>query len=267
MTEQTLKILIVDDNLELRHLLKTTFNVITNCEILMARTGSEALNIIRQERPHIVFLDIMMPGDIDGFGVCEFVKSSSAFKDCFVVILTAKTLQSDKEYGLSIGADKYITKPFSPMYLVEMVKEWRLEYLVKKETILVVEDDEDLLRLIAKTLRQEHYNVIATEKGTEAIEIIKSQKVDLVITDIMMPEKDGIEVIDEIFELNSAMPIIAITGNLFFISAASDQNFSHLLGVKHVLKKPFTLTELHTAVVNVLKPQTTKKAIANNEGI
>jgi YesN/AraC family two-component response regulator len=55
MTEQTLKILVVDDNQSLRNLLNTTFNIIPNCEIFNAQNGSEALNIIRKERPHIVF--------------------------------------------------------------------------------------------------------------------------------------------------------------------------------------------------------------------
>lgn len=253
MTEEALKILIVDDNQSLRNLLYTTFSTITNCEVLIARNGSEALNIIRHDRPHIMFLDIMMPGYIDGYSVCEFVKSSNTFKDTYIVMLTAKSQQVDEQYAISLGADKYITKPFSPIQLIELINAWRTEKYGEKETILLIDDDEELLKMMSEALRQENYSVITTEKGTEAIEIIKSQKVDLVITDIMMPEKDGIEVINEIFEFDSTMPIIAITGNLFFLSADSDSKSSHLLGVKSVLKKPLTLPELLTAVVDVLK--------------
>jgi DNA-binding response OmpR family regulator len=253
MIEQKLKILIVDDNQSLRNLLNTTFNIISNCEIFNAQNGSEALNLIRKERPQIVFLDIMMPGDIDGYSVCEFVKSSNTFKDTFVVILTAKAQKGDMEYGISLGADKYLTKPFSPLNLIKVIKDWRIENFAEKETILVIDDDEDLLNMMSKALHKENYDVITTQKSTEIIDIIKSQKINLIITDIMMPEKDGIDLIDEIFEFDDSMPIIAITGNLFFLSAVSDPQSARLLGVRKVLKKPFTLPELNKTVTDVLK--------------
>lgn len=254
MIEHKLKILVVDDNQSLRNLLNTTFSIVKNCDVLNAKNGSEALNIIRRERPDIVFLDIMMPGEIDGYGVCEFVKTSTTFQDTFIVMLTAKGQQADQQYAITLGADQYFTKPFSPLHLVDVVEEWRAEHYGKKETILVVDDDQELLNSMSETLIQENYNVITTQKGTEVVDIIKSQKIDLVIADIMMPEKDGIEVIADIFEFDAMMPIIAITGNLFFLSADSDKKSSHLLGVKNVLKKPFTLPELKTTVADVLKP-------------
>jgi DNA-binding response OmpR family regulator len=254
MNDQTLKILVVDDNQSLRQLLNTTFSIVSDCEILNAQNGSEALNIIRTERPHIVFLDIMMPGEIDGYGVCEFVKSSMTFQDTFIVMLTAKGQQADQEYAISLGADIYLTKPFSPVHLIDVVEKWRAEHCGKKETILIVDDDQDLLNIMSETLIQQNYNVITTQKGIDVVDIVKSQKIDLVIADIMMSEKDGIEVIADIFAFDATMPIIAITGNLFFLAADSDQKSSHLLGVKNVLKKPFTLAELKTTVADVLKP-------------
>jgi CheY-like chemotaxis protein len=201
----------------------------------------------------------MMPGDIDGYSVCEFVKTSNTFKDTFIVMLTAKAQSSDKEYAISLGADKYLTKPFSPLNLIKVINDWRIENSAEKKTILVIDDDEELLYLISKTLDQENYHVITTQKSTEIINILKSQKIDLIITDIMMPEKDGIAVIDEVFEFDNTLPIIAITGNLFFVSAVSNPESACLLGVMDVLKKPFTLLELKTTVADALKQKAVEK--------
>ncbi len=123
---EKIKILIVDDNVQMRNLLRITFSNYPNCELFQAQNGAEALAIIHSEHPHIVFLDIMMPGEIDGLGVCECVKTSN-FKDCFIVLLSAKGQKSDMEKGYSVGADMYLTKPFSPLALIEIVEKYKAQ--------------------------------------------------------------------------------------------------------------------------------------------
>ncbi|MFI3120366.1 MAG: response regulator [Methylococcaceae bacterium] len=115
-----MKILIVDDNLQMRTLLRITFSTKPNREIIEAENGVDALNIIRTQHIDIMFLDIMMPGEIDGLEVCKFVKTSE-YKSCFVVLLSAKGQKADIELGLEMGADMYLTKPFSPLVLLELV--------------------------------------------------------------------------------------------------------------------------------------------------
>ncbi len=116
-----MKILIVDDNVQMRNLLRITFSSNPTYELFQAQSGIEALDLVHSEKPDIVFLDIMMPGEIDGLGVCEHIKSSE-YKSCFVVLLSAKGQKTDIERGLAIGADMYLTKPFSPLALVEIVE-------------------------------------------------------------------------------------------------------------------------------------------------
>lgn len=117
------KILVVDDNIQMRNLLRITFSAYPQYEFLQAQNAQEALEIIKTAHPDIVFLDVMMPGEMDGLDVCTFIKSSDEFKSIFVALLSAKGQKNDIAEGLKTGADKYITKPFSPMALIDVVAE------------------------------------------------------------------------------------------------------------------------------------------------
>lgn len=119
-----MKILIVDDNLQMRNLLRMTFSTHSAYQLFQAQNGTEALEIVRTEKPDIIFLDVMMPGELDGLGVCKAIKASE-FKACFVVLLSAKGQKADIELGLESGADKYLTKPFSPIALLEIVENFK----------------------------------------------------------------------------------------------------------------------------------------------
>ncbi|MFI3189137.1 hypothetical protein BCS42_10450 [Crenothrix sp. D3] len=118
-----MKILVVDDNIQMRTLLRITFSTKPNYEVIQAENGADALNIIRTQHIDIMFLDIMMPGDIDGLDVCEFVKTSE-YKSCFIVLLSAKGQKADIELGLAMGADRYLTKPFSPLVVLELAEQF-----------------------------------------------------------------------------------------------------------------------------------------------
>lgn len=119
------RILIVDDNQDIRKLLKLTFSY-GNYDISEAQDGAQALAMIAQKRPDIILLDIMMPGEIDGLAVCEYVKSA-ALKNCWVILLSAKTHKEDFQKGLMAGADFYVTKPFSPTALIDIVEKIQLQ--------------------------------------------------------------------------------------------------------------------------------------------
>jgi DNA-binding response OmpR family regulator len=77
---------------------------------------------IRAHRPTVVFLDVMMPKK-NGYEVCEEVKSDAELSDTYVIMLTAKGQESDRDKGLAMGADEYMTKPFSPSKITERVRE------------------------------------------------------------------------------------------------------------------------------------------------
>jgi len=118
------KLLIVDDEAYLRMLIEQTLEDLEDegVEILTATNGEEALATIKAEKPNLVFLDVMMP-KMNGFDVCNTVKHELGMNDVYVILLTAKGQEFDKQKGQEVGADMYMTKPFDPDELLEKAKE------------------------------------------------------------------------------------------------------------------------------------------------
>lgn len=113
------KILIVDDEPNIVMSLEYTFKK-NNFEVFIARDGQEALDILQTAEPNIIILDIMMP-NVDGYNTLEQIKIDERLKETKVIFLSAKNKEKDIEKGLSLGADLYMTKPFSVKKLVEHV--------------------------------------------------------------------------------------------------------------------------------------------------
>ncbi len=115
-------ILIVDDEPHIRLLLEQTLEDFEDegVDIITAENGEEGLAIIREETPEVVFLDVMMPL-MNGFDVCNAVKNELKLKNVTVILLTAKGQEFDRKKGKEVGADLYITKPFNPDEIVEIV--------------------------------------------------------------------------------------------------------------------------------------------------
>jgi two-component system phosphate regulon response regulator PhoB len=126
----THKLLIVDDNTEVRNLLRLTFSF-GDYSIREASNGIDALMLIREWRPDIVLLDIMMPGEKDGLQVCREVKNDEDIKDTFIAMLTARGQKLDMQEGTNAGADAYLIKPFSPIELNKMISNF---ILARKKT-------------------------------------------------------------------------------------------------------------------------------------
>ncbi len=114
------KILIVEDEKDILHLVKLYLEK-EGFRTVTAATGSEALKQVKAERPDLLVLDLMLP-EIDGLEVCKRIRSAPDTAMLPVIMLTAKAEESDTVIGLELGADDYVTKPFSPKALVARVK-------------------------------------------------------------------------------------------------------------------------------------------------
>lgn len=116
----TKKILIVDDEPNILILMEQALEKLEDegVELLTARNGEEALEAIETEKPQLVFLDVMMP-KMNGFEVCDTVKNVLGMHDVYIIILTAKGQEFDKQKGNDVGADLYMTKPFRPKSVLE----------------------------------------------------------------------------------------------------------------------------------------------------
>ena len=113
-------ILVVDDERYIVNILDFTLGS-EGFRVMSASNGEEALRMAMKETPDLVVLDIMMP-KIDGFEVCRALKAKEETKDLPVILLTAKDRDADRKKGEEVGADLYMTKPFSPARLVEEVR-------------------------------------------------------------------------------------------------------------------------------------------------
>jgi two-component system, OmpR family, alkaline phosphatase synthesis response regulator PhoP len=113
-------VLLVDDEpnivLSLEFLMKQA-----GYDVRIARDGDAALQAVSDRTPDLILLDVMTPGR-DGYEVCQTIRANPAWRDIKIVMLTAKSREVEREKGLALGADDYITKPFSTRELVDRVK-------------------------------------------------------------------------------------------------------------------------------------------------
>jgi two-component system phosphate regulon response regulator PhoB len=116
------KILIVDDQLEVRELVQVTLRM-DDYEIIQAKSGQQAIELARSEKPDLIIMDIMMPGGIDGLEATRQIKSDREVSRSKIIMLTAKGQEIDREEGFAAGADDYFIKPFSPLELIKKVEE------------------------------------------------------------------------------------------------------------------------------------------------
>ena len=114
------KILIADDNEHVRESLASILED-EGYALWIAKDGAEALRKTREVSPDILILDVMMP-EMNGYEVCQTIKSDPDLKKTFVLMLSAKGQETERERGKEVGADEYFVKPFNPSELVARIK-------------------------------------------------------------------------------------------------------------------------------------------------
>lgn len=117
-------ILVADDEPHIRLLIEQSLEDLTDegIDIQTVGDGQTALETIKQRRPQLVVLDAMMPR-MNGFDVCQVVKKELGLHDVYVIILTAKGQEYDRQHGEQVGANLYMTKPFDPDELLQRARE------------------------------------------------------------------------------------------------------------------------------------------------
>lgn len=114
-------ILVVEDEpnivLSLQFLMKKA-----GFEVRVANDGEEALSLVQDRAPDLILLDVMIPKR-DGFDVCQTIRANPEWQDVYIILLTAKGREVDREKGIALGANDYVTKPFSTRDLTEKVKQ------------------------------------------------------------------------------------------------------------------------------------------------
>ena len=117
--------------------------------------------------------------------------------------------------------------------------------------ILIIEDDNEVREYLESVISRAGYDVISAENGKDGVELFATRPADLVVTDIIMPEKDGIETIMDLRRANPDLKVIAISGG----GRSEPENYLHsarLLGANRTMKKPFTNQEMLAAIAELL---------------
>ncbi len=114
------RILIVDDQEDIRELVRMTLEL-DGYEVHEAVDGDSGLQAAARVAPDLMLLDVMMPGQLDGLGVCRKIRADGARRRMKVVMLSARGQPADQKAGLEAGADAYLCKPFSPRQLLQVV--------------------------------------------------------------------------------------------------------------------------------------------------
>lgn len=116
------RILIVDDQPDIRKLIRLTLQHLDDAEVHEADNGGEGWRLAQDLKPDLMLLDVMMPGELDGYQVCAKVKQDAVLaRHTKVILLTARAQVEDLEQGRRAGSDAYLTKAFSPLKLLDLV--------------------------------------------------------------------------------------------------------------------------------------------------
>ncbi|MBF8982228.1 response regulator transcription factor [Lutibacter sp. B2] len=153
------KIIVVDDEQHIIELIK--FNLEKNgFEVLTSENGEEAIKLVHLEMPDLIILDLMLPG-IDGFEVCKRIRNAEKLSKIPIIMLTAKGEEIDKIVGLELGADDYLTKPFSIRELIARIR----AVLRRFEEVPI--STKDIIQINDITIDIEKHEVIKNEKMIE----------------------------------------------------------------------------------------------------
>ncbi len=178
-------ILVVDDDANIRSLLQQEFTE-AGYRVRLAENGRQALAAVREQRPDLVILDVMMP-EMNGFDVAAVLKNDPATMDIPILILS---IVEDKERGFRLGVDRYLTKPIDTGSLFREVGAL-LEQGKSKKKVMVVDEDTSTARVLADVLQARGYQVVESN-GSELVSKAVSSKPDIIILNSLLSNQQDV---------------------------------------------------------------------------
>ncbi len=239
-------VLVVDDD-EAVHDLVGSMLGREGYRVLHARSGDEALEITRKERPDAITLDVMMP-QMDGWSVLTSLKADPELSHIPVIMLT---MLHERAIALSLGASGYITKPVDWNQLSAVLK--RHSRHGDEIRVLVVDDDPEMRRMTRRMLERMGLEIGEAADGAQALAWLEANPApSIVLLDLMMPVMDGFEFLERIrnSERWSALPVLVVTAKAL---DAREIEFLHSSTQKVIEKGATTGTDLRAAIREVLK--------------
>lgn len=190
--DQHARILIVDDSAITRTVLKRQLEV-HGATIILAEDGEQGWEAALNEDLDLIISDIEMP-KLDGFELCQKLKADDRTRGIPVIILSSLEADMDIEKGFTVGAAAYVAKSEAHLNLIEIIEKVLKRFRFSRSRCILVVDDSALIRkMVSRSLEEAGFQVIIAENGKQAFTRIKERQPDLIISDIKMPEMDGIE--------------------------------------------------------------------------
>jgi CheY-like chemotaxis protein len=252
-------ILYVEDDPKSRLIIKKVLEN-TGCQVHEAYDGKQGVNMAKKLNPDIILMDIMLPV-MDGLEATRQIKKNDAISHIPIIALTAKAMVTDKEQILASGCDEYIPKPIDISHFLTILsryldtdlslssshpppqEEALPEKVALRKTILAVDDLPQTLTMLEKVLTGKGYDVLTAPNGLSALEVLKKQDVDLIISDILMPEMDGYRFCFEVRknEKTRSTPFIFYSSHY---SNKAEIEFGEKLGADGYLVRPLEISKL-----------------------
>ena len=199
-------ILVIDDDPTIHDLLKRFLGK-KGFEVRTATTGAEGVRLAKILQPEAITLDVMMPG-MDGWSVLTSLKANPQTADIPVIMMT---MVDDQNLGYALGAAEYLLKPIDSKKLEIILEKFKPDS--DSDSIMVVEDDPGIREMLCRQLQAENWKVIEAQNGKEALLKLKTETPGLILSDLMMPEMDGFELVRRLkqdAQLKS-IPVIVLT--------------------------------------------------------
>ncbi len=203
------KILVIDDNPSIRDVLK---NILTKegYQVAVAGDGEEGLSIARKLRPNAIILDVVMP-KMDGWTTLSELKTDAELATIPVIMLS---MLEEKEYAYSLGAAEYLVKPLNREKLLQALHKHRAQNTKMPPKIaMLIEDDMLMQEMLSQWFRKQGWQVHCAENGHIALSQLSQINPCFIVLDLMMPEIDGFEFINQIQQHTtwSHVPIVVLT--------------------------------------------------------
>ncbi|MBT3209982.1 MAG: response regulator [Bacteroidetes bacterium] len=263
LTNNDRTILIIEDDLEFAKVLLMQCHE-KNFKCIVSPSGEDGLSLCEKHLPEAVILDIKLPG-IDGLSVLDLIKENAATRHIPVHMMSAyeETIDAYKR-----GAIGYLMKPAKPVELEAAIEKIETFIDRKMKDLLIVEDDENLRKIIRGIIGDHDVNTIGVGTGSEAIDYIKKEKVDCIVLDLGLPDMSGFEMLGKLEkEKNLTIPpVIIYTGkDLTRNENEQLQKYTNSIIIKGVKSEERLLDEtalfLHRVVSEL--PQHQQKVISN----
>lgn len=248
-----LKLLLVDDEAAYLSVMEKRL-LRRGIQATGATSGAEAVAILRSQDFDCAVVDLKM-SDMDGIEVLKIFKKMVPAMP--VIILTGHGSEKAAREGLVLGAADYLTKPCDLDELIPKVREAvstaaeGYDAMTEKMRLLIVDDERDLVEMLGLRLAEAGHQVTGAHDGREGLEVLDYQPVDVVILDLNMPGKDGIEILKEIKRRHPLVEVVLLTGHASVDKAVSGMK----LGAADFLEKPLDFSELKLKLKDARKKQ------------